>query len=116
MVTLRKYEKLKIKIRKAELDLMFLKNCQALNVYPNFIKFNLPNVTSHDARFIRKRLLPSAIKKRKKELQSLRKDAAVYEKDLAKVYLSLINIFWKMRLRKIFINLLLKPLRHIRKS
>ena len=83
--TLRKYEKLKIKIRKAELILMFLTNCQRLNVYPRFLTFNLPNVTSHNARFIRKRLLRSAIKKRKKELHSLRKDAVVYEKDLAKV-------------------------------
>ena len=66
--TLRKYEKLKIKIRKAELDLTFYTNCQTLNVYPKFLKFNLPNVTSHHARFMRKRLLRSAIKKRKKEL------------------------------------------------
>ena len=33
---------------------------------------------------IRKGLLHSAIKKRKKELRSLRNHAAVYEKDLAK--------------------------------
>ena len=80
METLRKYEKLKIKIRKAELDLTFLTNCQTLNVYPKFLTLNLPNVTLHGARFIRKRLLCSAIKKGKKELQSLRKDAAVYKK------------------------------------
>ena len=87
--TLRKYEKLKITSRKAELDLTFLTNCQTLNVYPKFLTFNLPNVTSHDARFIRKRLLRSAIKKRKKELHSLRKDAVVYEKDLTKVLSSI---------------------------
>ena len=75
--TLRKYKKLNIKTRKAELDLTFLTNCQTL--YPKFLIFNLPNVISHDARFIRKRLLRSAIKKRKKELPSFRKDAAVYE-------------------------------------
>ena len=46
METLRKYEKLKIKIRKAELDLTFLTNCQTLNCYPKFLTFNLPNVTS----------------------------------------------------------------------
>ena len=78
--TLRKNKKLKITIRKAELDLTFLTNCQTLNVYPKFLTFNLPNVTSHDARFIRKRPLRSPIKKRKKELQSLRKDAVVYKK------------------------------------
>ena len=77
--TLRKYKKLNIKTRKAELDLTFLTNCQTLNVYPKSLIFNLPNVISHDARFIRKRLLRSAIKKRKKELPSFRKDAAVYE-------------------------------------
>ena len=41
--TLRKYEKLKIKIRKAELGLTFLTNCQTLNFYPKFLTFNLPN-------------------------------------------------------------------------
>ena len=76
--TLRKYEKLKITSRKAELDLTFLTNCQTLNVYPKFLTLNLPNITRHDARFIRKCLLCSAIKKRKEELQSLRKDAVVY--------------------------------------
>ena len=65
--TFRKYEKLKIKIRKAELDLTFHTNCQKLNVYPKFLKFNFLNITSHDARFMKKRLLQSAIKKRKKE-------------------------------------------------
>ena len=89
MKTIRKNEKLKIKIRKAELDLTFFINCQTLNVYPKFLKFNLPNVTSDDARFIRKCLLCSAIKKKKKELCSLRKDAVVYEKDLAKVLSSI---------------------------
>ena len=38
---LRKYEKLKIKIRKAELDVTFLKNCQTLNVTPKFLTINL---------------------------------------------------------------------------
>ena len=78
--TLRKYKKLKITIRKAELDLTFLTNCQTLNVYPKFLTLNLPNVTLHGARFIRKRLLRSAIKKGTKALQSLRKDAVVYKK------------------------------------
>ena len=100
--TLRKYEKLKIKIRKAKLHFTFLTNFQTLNAYRKFLTFNLPNVTSHDARFIRKRLLRIAIKKRKKELSSLRKDAVVYE--------------WTMRLRKMFTNVLLKPSRHMRKS
>ena len=85
MDTLRKYEKLKVKIRKAELGLPSFTNCQARNAYLKFLTFNLPNITSHDARFIRKRLLPSAIMARKKGLQPLTKDAAVYEKDLATI-------------------------------
>ena len=36
---LRKYEKTKKKIRKAELDLTFLMDCQTLNVVPKFISF-----------------------------------------------------------------------------
>ena len=41
-VSLRKYKKLKIKIRKAELDLTFLTNSQTLNVYPKFLILRLP--------------------------------------------------------------------------
>ena len=85
MDTLRKYKKVKIKIRKAELNLTLLTNCQTVNAYPKFLTSNLSNVTSHDGKFIKKRLLRSSLKKRKKEVQSLRKDAGFYEKDLAKV-------------------------------
>ena len=38
-----KWEKLRIKVKKAELDLTFLKNCQAYNVYPKFLTFNIPH-------------------------------------------------------------------------
>ena len=34
---LRKWEKLQIKVKKAELDLTFKKKCQAYNVYPKFV-------------------------------------------------------------------------------
>ena len=57
METLRKYEKLKIKIKVP---------CQTFNIYPKFLTFNLPNVTSHNGRFIRKCLLHSEIEKEKR--------------------------------------------------
>ena len=66
---LRKYEKLKIKISKMEIDLTFLTNCQELNVYPKYLIFNLTNVNSYNAKFIRKPLLRSAIKLTKEELE-----------------------------------------------
>ena len=52
---LRKYEKLKIKIRKAEYDATFLKNCQTFNVVPKFLTINLLNVSSYNLQFIKKR-------------------------------------------------------------
>ena len=70
---LRKYEKLKIKIRKAELDATFLRNSQIFNVTPKFLTINLPNVSSYDLQFIKKRYLRSAIN-RNKELRSLNRD------------------------------------------
>ena len=94
--TLRKYEKLKIKIRKAELD--------------------LPNVISHGARFIRKRLLRRAIKKRKKELRLLRKDAAFYEKGLAKVLSSIDKYIVDNAIKKNFYKCAVKTIKtHERK-
>ena len=82
---LRKYEKLKIKIRKAELDVTFLKNCQTFNVTPKFLTINLPNVSSYDLQFIKKRLLRSAVNKRNKELRSLKRDLSNHEQEIGRV-------------------------------
>ena len=68
---LRKLEKLSIKEDKAALDLSFLRNCQSLNVFPNFVCFNLPNVSQLDTIAIRKRFLRSATSKRSKEHRRL---------------------------------------------
>ncbi|XP_068739114.1 uncharacterized protein [Montipora capricornis] len=68
---LRKFEKTSIKVSKAELDLNFLKNCLSFNVFPKFICFQLPNTSRHDVHAIRKRLLRSAIAKRRKEFSKL---------------------------------------------
>ena len=82
---LRKYEKTRKKIRKVELDLRFLMNCQTLNVVPKFLSFNLPNVNQYDKRCIRKRLLRSAVSKRKKEMRSLKRSLSTYEKEIQNI-------------------------------
>ena len=48
---LRRYQKLKIKVDKAELDLKFLCNCELFNVYPKFINFrcSLVNIYKKEA-------------------------------------------------------------------
>ena len=79
---LRKYEKLKIKIRKAELDITFLRNCQTLGVVPKFLSYNLPHANSYDSNAIRRRLLKGALRKRNSELAKLRKDFARVEQQL----------------------------------
>ena len=82
---LRKYENLKTKIRKAESDATSLRNCQIFNVTPKFLPFNLPNVSSYDLQFIKKRLLRSAVNKRKKELRSLKRDLSDHEREIGRV-------------------------------
>ena len=49
-------------------------NCQVFNVIPKFLAFNLPNTNDSDSRFTRKRLLRSALKKRKNEQYKLDKE------------------------------------------
>ena len=71
-----------------------------LNVYPKFLTFNHPKITSHNPRFIRKHLLRSTIEKRKKELQSLRKDAAVYDKDVPKLLSSIDKYILDNKIKK----------------
>ena len=70
---LRRFEKLSIKLKKADLDLTFLSNCRTFNVIPKFLAYNLPYTNDEDSRFIRKRLLRSAIKKRRDERYRLEK-------------------------------------------
>ena len=74
---LRKLEKLYIKVKKAELDIQFLKNCQCLRVTPKFLSFNLPLTSSHDTKAVRKRLLRGALRKRNSEIQKLQKELDV---------------------------------------
>ena len=81
----RKLEKLHIKINKANEDINFLKNCQHFNVYPKFISFQLPNVDNGDVKFIRKRLLKSAIWKRIKEKHKLINECEHLEKAIGEV-------------------------------
>ena len=50
-----KYEKLKYKQNQHKLEIDFLNNCKQLGVYPKFLIFKLPNVSSKDALSIRKR-------------------------------------------------------------
>ena len=54
-----------------------LNNCKQLGVYPNLLIFKLPNISNKDALSVRKRLLCSAINKRKKELQHLLKELSL---------------------------------------
>ena len=61
---LQKFERLSIKTRKAELDIKFLRNCKIFNVTPKFLSINLPYTNEVDSKFIRKRLLQSALNKR----------------------------------------------------
>ena len=82
---LRKYEKRRKKIRRAELDLTFLMSCRTLNFVPKFPSVNLPNVNKYEKRCIRKRLLRSAVSKRKKEMRSLKSSLSTYEKEIQKL-------------------------------
>ena len=43
-----------LKVKKAELDIQFLKNCQWYNVTPNFLSFRIPHASSHDSKAVRK--------------------------------------------------------------
>ena len=66
-----------MKDQSAKLDIDFPKNWRQLDVCPKFLIFKLPNVSNKDASSIRKRLLPSAINKRTKELQHVLKELSI---------------------------------------
>ena len=68
-------------MKKAELDLNFLSKGRLFNVIPKFLVLNLPYSNDEDTRFIRKRLLKSAIEKRKDERHKLEKELKQEEKN-----------------------------------
>ena len=80
----RKYENHEYKKNKLKLDINFLNNCKQLGVYPQFLIFKLPNVSSKDALSICKRLLHRAINKHNKELQHFSKKLSLSEIFLSK--------------------------------
>ena len=47
----RKFERLSIKTRKAEIDINFLGNCKIFNVIPKFLSFTLPYTSVVDLKF-----------------------------------------------------------------
>ena len=71
---LRELKKLYVKVRKAELDIQFLKNCQYLKVTPKFLSFNLPRTSSHDTKAVRKRLLWDALRKQNCEIRKFQNE------------------------------------------
>ena len=68
---LRRLEKITLKENKARLDVTFLHNCKSFGVTPKFINFQCGQANSFDEKFIKKRLLKSAMYKREKELKNL---------------------------------------------
>ena len=62
-----KLEKLAIELEKTDLDITILSNFKIFNVKTKFLALNLPNTNDSGSRFIRKRLLRSALKKRNNE-------------------------------------------------
>ena len=120
---MRKYKKLEIKVRRVELNVVFLKNCQTINILSKFLITNVPNVGSKDLQLIKKRLLRSAFNKRNKELTSLMRDLRNYEQEIGRVLSStdnfiLGNVVKKSvdRMNKITMKTHEKKLRNLTKS
>ena len=63
----RKLEKLYVKQARLSLDVNFLINCRNFNVFPKFTTFKIPNSSTLDTKFIKRRLLKSALKRRNDE-------------------------------------------------
>ena len=64
---LRRYDKLRVKINKLQLDIQFLENCQLFQVTPKFIAHNLRNVNKNDVEFIQKHILKAEIRRHEKQ-------------------------------------------------
>ena len=96
-------------IRKAELDVNFLRNCQSFGMFPKFINFNLLNVSPHDCQLVHKQLIRSAIRKRSKKLKKLQLEK---EKLLSRIdgFLNRMDIYFLKR------SLCTRPSKTIKRS
>ena len=82
---LRKLEKLFIKRSKAQMDVKFLKSCQTFNVFPKFLAYRLPYCNTRDEKFIRKRLLRTALHRRKNEERRINSHLLTISNDVRNV-------------------------------
>ena len=58
---LRRYEQLRLKINKLQLDLQFLENCQLFQVTPNFVTHNVRGVHENDVGLLQKHALSEEV-------------------------------------------------------
>ena len=96
---LRKYEKLTIKIRNAELHATFLRTCQTFNATHKFLIINLPNVSLYDLQFIsssRKDYYKVHLTKETKSWDHLREIYQVMSGKLKEYCHPLISLSWTM--------------------
>ena len=108
LADLRCFEKLSIKAKKKELDLSFLKTCQAFNVFPKFVCFPLPNTSQRDTFSIRKKLLRSNIIKSSREKRKLLLDLDVKRDSLQSIFSSVDWLILTRSLKKNVDNALRK--------
>ena len=74
------YQKLYFKLKKTELDLIFLKNCRDNNITPKFVRWrNLKSKRHHLRSAYHRKTLKETIQDQHKSLQSLKKSFAEHE-------------------------------------
>ena len=94
--TLRRFEKLSKKLKKADLDLTFFSNCRTFNIIPKSLAYNLPYTNDEDSRFTRKCLLRSAIKKRDERYKLVKQLRNISVTKFIPSYRVLINILYNI--------------------
>ena len=79
---LRRYEQLRVKINKLQLDIQFLENCQLFQVTPNFITHNVRGIHENDVSLLQKHALTAELRRHGKRKQKLELELAKVAKHL----------------------------------
>ena len=79
---LRRYEQLRVKINKLQLDIQFLENCQLFQVTPNFITHNVRGIHENDVGLLQKHALTAELRRHGKRKQKLELELAKVSKHL----------------------------------
>ena len=104
---LRSYERNILKLAKLRLDISFLQTCSELDIFPRFLHFRIPHALRNiDCKAVKRKALTAEIRKKRKDLSSLRnsvdKQEATVKRHISYLKYATLKVLIQNQLRKAY--------------